>query len=132
MSKARTPPRVPLLTTREAAAALGVHERTLRRYISAGLLRYRRLPGGHYRVSEDAILGFWRNDAEARGDRRRATATDRPRAGVATDPKRGSASTRDGALCGGRGASEDRSLASYDLSLETLAALRARVRASDG
>jgi hypothetical protein len=37
-----------LLTTAQAAAALGVRERTLRRYLSSGLLAFRRLPDGHY------------------------------------------------------------------------------------
>jgi excisionase family DNA binding protein len=46
------------LSTREAAAALGVHERTLRRYVSSGLLGCRRLPGGRYRIPEEAIHEF--------------------------------------------------------------------------
>jgi excisionase family DNA binding protein len=51
------------LTTAEVAAALGVHERTVRRYLSAGLLAFRRLPGGHYRVPTEALDEFWRADA---------------------------------------------------------------------
>jgi excisionase family DNA binding protein len=56
------------LTTRQAAARLGVHERTVRRYIASGLLSYRRLPSGHYRVPAEAILEFWvrTDDAGAR------------------------------------------------------------------
>jgi excisionase family DNA binding protein len=48
------------LTTAEAAAALGVHERTVRRYLSSGLLAFRRLPGGHYRIPAEALAEFWR------------------------------------------------------------------------
>jgi excisionase family DNA binding protein len=48
----------PPLSTSEAAARIGVHERTLRRYLSRGLLAHR-LPGGHYRISEESILSFW-------------------------------------------------------------------------
>ena len=40
------------LSTREAAALLGVHQRTVRRYIAAGLLGNRKLPGGHYRIPQ--------------------------------------------------------------------------------
>lgn len=46
------------LTTGEVAERLGVHERTVRRYISLGLLRHMRLPGGHYRVPEEALADF--------------------------------------------------------------------------
>ena len=49
-----------LLTTVDAAAALGVHERTVRRYLAMGLLAHRRLPGGHYRIPEQSIWDFWR------------------------------------------------------------------------
>ena len=76
MGTVRTPrPKVRLLTTREAAAALGVHERTLRRYIASGFLACRRLPGGHYRIPEDAIIDFWdEGDDAGRRGRRRAPA----------------------------------------------------------
>ncbi len=51
----------------------GVHERTLPRYMSSGLLGCRRLPGGHYRIPEEAIHEFWgAGDAPVRGGRRRA------------------------------------------------------------
>jgi excisionase family DNA binding protein len=46
------------LTTTEAAAFLGVSERTLRRYLALGLLPYGRLPGGHYRLLEETLMEF--------------------------------------------------------------------------
>jgi excisionase family DNA binding protein len=45
-----------MLNTHEAAMVLGVHQRTVRRYISMGLLAHQRLPGGHYRIAEQDIL----------------------------------------------------------------------------
>jgi excisionase family DNA binding protein len=61
------------LTTAEAARVLGVHVRTVRRYMSLGLLAYRRLPGGRYRIPENAIREFWRaNEGAPRPARRRA------------------------------------------------------------
>ena len=47
-----------LLSTRDAAARLGVHERTLRRYITCGQIVSRRLPGGHYRIAPKEIDAF--------------------------------------------------------------------------
>jgi excisionase family DNA binding protein len=47
------------LTAAEAATALGVCERTLRRYIRSGQIRSHRLPGGHYRIPQEAIDEFW-------------------------------------------------------------------------
>lgn len=73
MSKQRTS-HPALLTTREAAAALGVHERTLRRYMSSGLLVYRRLPGGHYRIPEESIRDLWGGEDLSNLDGRRASA----------------------------------------------------------
>ena len=79
MSKARTQYPTRWLSTREAAAVLGVHERTLRRYISSGLLGCRQLPGGHYRIPEEAIHEFWgAGDAPDRGTRRRQPGAERP------------------------------------------------------
>jgi excisionase family DNA binding protein len=46
------------LTTAQAAAFLGVSERTLRRYLALGLLSYGRLPGGHYRLREETLEDF--------------------------------------------------------------------------
>jgi excisionase family DNA binding protein len=45
------------------ASELGVSERTLRRYIQAGLIGFRRLPGGHYRIPREAIEAFWSEHA---------------------------------------------------------------------
>jgi excisionase family DNA binding protein len=118
------------LTTGEAAADLGVHERTVRRYISAGLLGYRRLPGGHYRIPEEAIREFWSAGGEETQQRwrraRSAQREERPRtgsagaapAGRATDSRR-EFPTREG------------SAVAYDLSPEVLAALREEAAAGD-
>ena len=42
----------------DAAKALGVHTRTMHRWIASGRLDARKTPGGHWRVSEDAIAGM--------------------------------------------------------------------------
>lgn len=111
-----------LLTTRQAAAALGVHERTLRRYLSSGLLEYRRLPGGHYRVPASALTDFWQaNDPNLRGGYagRRADVTQtsqasgrrrRQRPSSSKQPRLGTQATGD-----------------YDLSIGKLRALRKRL-----
>jgi len=124
MGTVRTPrPKVRLLTTREAAAALGVHERTLRRYIASGILACRRLPGGHYRIPEDAIIDFWDegDDAGRRGCRR-APAVQGPSPGGSSADSRASARRP----CLQRLADEGATVV-YDLSLEALAALRSRI-----
>jgi excisionase family DNA binding protein len=115
-SRARTPRRRGLLSSTEAAAALGVCERTLRRYIASDHIRYHRLPGGHYRIPEEAIAEFW-----AEHDRRkRARHLARASARIAGRPSVGSTpSTRRPAL--GRESRGD-----YDLSPEHLAEVRAR------
>jgi excisionase family DNA binding protein len=103
------------LTTRQAAARLGVHERTVRRYIASGLLGYRRLPSGHFRVPAEAILEFWAttDDAGARSSSDGAS-VDGPRvAGASSNPCAGQAHTG--------GAHR------YDLSPRALAELRARL-----
>jgi len=56
----------------EAAAKLGICERTLRRYMKAGRIRFHRLPGGHFRIPESAIEEFW-----SEHDRRHTRAADR-------------------------------------------------------
>jgi excisionase family DNA binding protein len=95
--------------------ALGVCERTLRRYIACGRIRYHRLPGGHYRIPVEAIDEFWAQNTRAKEQRRgaRAHAT---RASSRPDPI---TTARRRAL--GRGRDGD-----YDLSPEHLAELRAR------
>jgi len=72
-------PRV--LSTSEAASEIGISERTLRRYISDGLIGYRRLPGGHYRIPAEAIDEFWERHAppSRRSGRQLLVARPRPR-----------------------------------------------------
>jgi excisionase family DNA binding protein len=119
MSKQRASHSTRLLTTREAAAELGVHERTLRRYMSSGLLVYRRLPGGHYRIPEESIRNLWGGEDSSNLDgRRRPQKTGRPSADVS-----GVGETR---VRRSRRRLGDEGADSYDLSPETLAALRAR------
>jgi excisionase family DNA binding protein len=107
-----------LLSTRDAAARVGVHERTLRRYIACGQIASRRLPGGHYRISPETIDAFLQHaDAPATG-----AASDRP---TAPAPRR-----RDGRQsqrAGQHGARRE-----YDLSPANLARLRARFGARSG
>ncbi len=112
------------LTTREAAAWLGVHERTVRRYISAGLLDYRKLPGGHYRIPQEAIDEFWRMVNGARQRLCRVPKAERPQSGSAR-PMPAERARRE--LAAG-----ERSDVAYDLSPEVLAALRREVAADDG
>lgn len=69
-----------VLSTREAASELGVSERTLRRYINAGLIGFHRLPGGHYRIPAEAIASFWsKHSPQPRRADRRAPLVARPR-----------------------------------------------------
>jgi excisionase family DNA binding protein len=116
---------VRLLTTREAAAELGIHERTVRRYISSGLLAYRRLPGGHYRIPEQAILDFWdQGGGIDTTDRQRDPLAEPRSASPDPDAVRATAQrSRPPHHCGD---------SSYDLSPEALAALRARMVSSNG
>lgn len=123
MSKARTPYPTRWLSTREAAAVLGVHERTLRRYMSSGLLGCRRLPGGHYRIAEEAIHDFWdAGDALDRGARRRQSGAERPSVDAS-----GRASKMSSRRARRPRLGDEDSVAFYDLSPQALAALRARV-----
>jgi excisionase family DNA binding protein len=103
------------LTTRQAAVRLGVHERTVRRYIASGLLGYRRLPSGHYRIPADAIRVFWdrTDDVSARSSSNGAS-VDRLRVANAS-------SHPDARQTHARGAHR------YDLSPRALAELRARL-----
>ena len=102
-----------VLTTAEAAMALGVHERTVRRYIAAGLLACHRLPGGHYRIPEQAIFELWRNaDRAARPRVRSAVGVSEHLSGVASSRRPLAGESRD---------------RPYDLSIAALAALRSRL-----
>jgi excisionase family DNA binding protein len=113
-----------VLTTGQAAALLGVHQRTLRRYLSCGLLTCHRLPGGHYRIPEESIAEFL-HEAEVGG--RRAW-----RQAVGADPLR---KVRQSNHQRGAGVSpprrrlrlgEESSTAPYDLSRTALSAVRSR------
>ncbi len=120
MSKKRATHSTRLLTTREAAAQLGVHERTLRRYMSSGLLSYRRLPGGHYRIPEESIRQLWDGEDSLKLDgRRRPLATGDPSVYV----RYAGGGTR--IPCPGRRSADEGAVA-YDLSPETLAELSAQ------
>ncbi len=111
-----------LLTTAQAAAALGVSERTVRRYLSSGLLTCRRLPGGHYRIPAEALAEFWHaNDPDWRHHRL-------PRSGRTPNSPRPDRQRRDPSRSARRqlrlGEEAPRD---YDLSTATLRALRARL-----
>lgn len=110
-----------VLTTAQAAAALGVHERTLRRYLSMGLLAHRRLPGGHYRIPEEALAEFWQA-SEKPAARAARTELIREEPGRDSQRRRRPRSSRRRASLG-----EESSMASYDLSTEALSALRSRL-----
>jgi excisionase family DNA binding protein len=102
----------------EAAARLGICERTLRRYMQADRIRYHRLPGGHYRIPEDAIDEFWSaHDLPSTARARRTVTTGEP--ARRRHPKR--PSSRRARL--GQESPED-----YDLSPAALAELRAQFR----
>jgi excisionase family DNA binding protein len=104
------------LKSSEAAAALGVSERTLRRYARDGRIRYHRLPGGHYRIPEEAIEEFWHEqDAPRRGHPHR------------TQTKAAPSTRRAGARVGRRRpALGTQPPQDYDLSPDRLAELRAQ------
>lgn len=105
------------LSSSEAAAELGVCERTLRRYIEAGLIGYHRLPGGHYRIPEDSIAEFWARQDDRRAVRRVAPAStwQAPLPQLVTHRRR----TPIG---------NESEIPDFDLSDEHLAELRSRVR----
>lgn len=112
-----------LLTTRQAAAALGVHERTLRRYLSSGLLEHRRLPGGHYRVPASALTDFWQaNDPNLRVGYAgwRADLTQTSQASGRRRRQRPSSSSKQPRL-------GTQTTGDYDLSIGKLRALRKRL-----
>jgi excisionase family DNA binding protein len=96
------------LTTTQAAAFLGVSERTLRRYLALGLLSYGRLPGGHYRLREETLEEFLarRGSNDPSPPQRARVSTQRP--GASPHARRGIV------------------VAEYDLSSASLAALRER------
>lgn len=119
--RASSAPRGRVLTTAQAAASLGVHERTLRRYLSMGLLAHRRLPGGHYRIAEEALAEFWQaNEKPAVHPARVERTGEEP--GRESQRRRRSRSSRRRLLLG-----EESSPGSYDLSTEALSALRSRL-----
>jgi len=98
-----------VLTTAEAAEYLGVSARTLRRYIAMGLLSPGRLPGGHYRVSKESLTDLFGRTSLGSGG-------SRPSRTPAQSTRRGR-----GSRIGDHASSQG-----YDLSPESLAALRAR------
>jgi excisionase family DNA binding protein len=104
------------LSSSEAADELGVCERTLRRYIASDRIRHHRLPGGHYRIPAEAIDEFWATNEKARAP---TPLPDRDEHGGRSASRRPAARRRPPL---GR-----EQPASYDLSPEHLAELRARV-----
>ena len=52
------------LTTGQAAELLGVSRSTVVRYIEAGTLEARRLPGGHWRIRRSEAEKLLRDDSE--------------------------------------------------------------------
>ncbi len=65
------------LTVHDAAARLGVHESTVRRYADRGLIRVKRLPSGVRRLRRadvDALAAQMERDASERGHPIRAAA----------------------------------------------------------
>lgn len=108
------------LSTRQAAAALGVHERTLRRYIASGRLAHRKLPGGHYRIPREAILDFWAKTDDADLRHQQSVPWSEP---ASVEVLRAARNAGARSLQSHRPNYAGR----YDLSPETLAALRAEV-----
>ncbi len=95
-------------------------ERTLRRYLASDRIRYHRLPGGHYRIPEEAIAEFWAEHDRRKQARHLVRASKVRRLGP---PQRSTANTRRPAI--GREEPED-----YDLSPAHLAEIRARFAAT--
>jgi excisionase family DNA binding protein len=113
-----------LLSTRQAAKMLGVHERTVRRYASTGALAHQRLPGGHYRIAKEAIEDLLARSTASHPSRRPVRTSAEPAATRLPRPpaSRGRRHPRpDGAAS-----------VRYDLAAATLAALRARTEPRRG
>jgi excisionase family DNA binding protein len=82
----------------EAAAKLGVCERTLRRYMKADRIRFHRLPGGHFRIPESAIDEFW-SEHDARRTRAAERSMQKSRAPRARRPRPASSQRRPALGC---------------------------------
>jgi excisionase family DNA binding protein len=54
-----------MLTTVQAAAALGVNDKTLRRWADAGLVPFLRLPSGHRRWTPEQVAAIRARFSEA-------------------------------------------------------------------
>jgi excisionase family DNA binding protein len=104
-----------MLTTAQAASALGVHERTVRRYLEAGTLTSQKLPGGHHRIPESAILNLWSGTSRGVGAK--------PRVAGAAHATRDKRRRRSAAL---RTGAPTALTVPYDLSGGSLAAVRSR------
>lgn len=50
-----------ILTTREVAEKFQVTERTVRRWVTQGLLLPFRTPGGHYRYRAEEVMESWQS-----------------------------------------------------------------------
>jgi excisionase family DNA binding protein len=78
------------LSTSDAASFFGVSERTVRRWIAAGSLDSLVTPGGHFRISPDAITDTLNAGAAAKKRLRPGTDhsnSDRPRVGRSRPPE---------------------------------------------
>jgi excisionase family DNA binding protein len=106
-----------MMTTAEAASELGVHERTVRRYLEVGLLASQRLPGGHHRIPESAILNLWSSSTP----RRSAVQAKRGDAGTSRTTAKNRPQPVDR-----RSELRSDQAAPYDLSAASLAAIRSR------
>jgi len=69
-----------MLTSREAAEALGVSESSVKRWCDSGQLRTVRTPGGHRRIRVEALLQLARSGGLSVKDPSRLAATNTPKA----------------------------------------------------
>jgi hypothetical protein len=90
----------------------------LRRYIASGRLAHRKLPGGHCRIPTEAILDFWAKADDAEPRHQRSVPVSEPASVEVSRPVRKAGDPR---------LRRPNDVGRYDLSPETLAALRAEI-----
>jgi len=64
----QTAARPQLLTLAQAASLLNVSERTIRRWIDAEKIPFLRLPSGHYRIPQGALLASLQGTHDLAGE----------------------------------------------------------------